>query len=329
MLQQGLIQYSTSSFFTPVLLVKKQDGTWRFCVDYKALNSAMVKDKFPIPVIEKLLDELYGAKFFTKLDLRSGYHQVRIYPADVHKTAFRTHHGHFEFLVMPFSLSNTQSTFQALMNSVLKPFLRRCVLLFFDDILIYSSSWTEHLQHLCAVLNVLHAHRLHLKRSKCSFATAVHYLGHIITSEGVAMDTVKVVAVRSWARPRAAHSLRGFLGLAGYYRRFIKDYGVIVAPLKQLLYKDIFEWSEAAEAAFSALKATLTSAPVLHLPEFTAMFVVNCDASESGFGAILNQDMTPIAFFSRPFVARHLKVAAYKRELIGLVQAVRHWRPYL
>jgi len=241
MLQQGLIQYSTSPFSALVLLVKKQDGTWRFSVDYRALNSVTVKDKFPIPVVEELLDELHGAKFFTKLDLHSGYHKVRVYPADVHKTVFRTHHGHFEFLVIPFGLSNAPSTFQALMNSVLKPFLCRCVLVFFDDILIYSSSWTEHLQHLRAVLVVLRAHRLHLKRSKCSFGTAaVHYLGHIITAEGVAMDTAKVAAVQSWPRPRAACGIRGFLGLADYYRRFIKDYGIIAAPLTQLLRKDAF-----------------------------------------------------------------------------------------
>jgi hypothetical protein len=155
-----------------------------------------VKDKFPIPVVEELLDELHGAKFFTKLDLRSGYHQVRVHPDDVHKTAFRTHHGHFEFLVMPFGLSNAPSTFQALMNFVLKPFLHRCVLVFFDDILVYSASWIEHLQQLRAVLDTLRAHHLHIKRSKCSFAEqAVHNLGHIIRATGVAMDTSKVSAV--------------------------------------------------------------------------------------------------------------------------------------
>jgi hypothetical protein len=231
-----------------------------------------VKDKFPILVVEELLDELHGAKFFTKLDLRSGYHQVRVAPADIYKTAFRTHHGHFEFLVMPFGLSNAPSTFQALMNYVLKQFLRRCVLVFFDDILIYSVSWTEHLQHLRAVLDVLRVHRLHLKRSKCSFATAaVHYLGHVITKEGVAMDSTKVAAVQSWPRPRVVRGLRGFLGLAGYYRRFIKNYGAIVVPLTQLLRKDGFQWTDAADAAFAALKAALTAVPMLHLPDFSAM----------------------------------------------------------
>jgi hypothetical protein len=330
MLDQGLIRPSTSPYSAPVLLVKKHDESWRFCVDYRALNNITVKDKFPIPVVEELIDESHGAKFFTKLDFRAGYHQIRVHTDDIEKTAFRTHEGHFEFLVTPFCLTNAPSTFQALMNSVLKPFLRKCVLVFFDDILIYSSSWSEHLQHLRAVFSVLRANNLHVKRSKCEFATSsVAYLGHTLSAHGVAMDQDKVSSVITWPQPQSARGLRGFLGLAGYYRRFIKDFGTIVAPLTQLLRKDAFQWTESATPAFSNLKTALSTAPVLHLPDFSQQFVVDCDASGTGFGAVLHQGAGPLAFFSKPFAARHLKTAAYERELIGLVHVVRHWRPYL
>ncbi|KAK1644564.1 hypothetical protein QYE76_062369 [Lolium multiflorum] len=330
MLAAGIIRISTSPFSAPVLLVRKSDGTWHFCIDYRALNALTLKDKFPIPVVDELFDELHGARFFTKLDLRSGYHQVRMHPEDIAKTAFRTHHGHFEFVVMPFGLTNAPATFQALMNDVLRPYLRRFVLVFFDDILIYSASWAEHLQHIAIVFNELRAHRLHLKRSKCSFATtSVAYLGHVISADGVAMDADKVAAVAAWPTPRSPRALRGFLGLAGYYRKFIREFGLIASPLTRLLRRDAFAWDDEATAAFEALKVDLTTGPVLQMPDFDKPFIVDCDASGAGFGAVLHQGDGPLAYFSRPFAARHLKLAAYEQELIGLVQAVRHWRPYL
>jgi hypothetical protein len=208
MLEQDIIRTSTSPFSSPVLLVKKADGTWRFCVDYKALNNKTVKDKFPIPVVDELLDELRSAKFSTKIDLHNGYHQVRMHPDDIAKTTFRTRQGHFEFTVMPFGLTNAPTTFQSLMNELLQAYIRKFVLVFFDDILIYSSTWAEHLQHVKMVFQLMRVHRLFIKRSKCVFgSTSVAYLSHIISADGVAMDPDKVSAVASWLTPHTVKAL--------------------------------------------------------------------------------------------------------------------------
>jgi len=303
MLREGIIIPSTSPFSSPVLHVRKKDGTWRFCVDYRALNAVTIKDRFPIPTIDELLDELGSTCVFSKIDLRSSYHQIRVAKDDTHKTAFRIFDGQCEFLVMPFGLTNAPSTFQSAMNDLLRPYLRRFILVFFNDILIYSKSLADHLLHLRLILDLLHTHQFVAKLSKCVFAVSiVNYLGHIISAEGVAPDPNKVTAIHDWAAPRSFTELRGFMGLTGFYRRFVRHYAIIAAPLTDLLSGTRFSWNKDADKAFTQLKLHMTT---------------------------LSQGSRPLAFFSKKLNPKMQAASVYVREMYDVTEAIKKWRQYL
>ena len=331
LLDRGYIRESLSPCSVPVLLVPKKDGTWRMCVDCRAINNITIRYRYPIPRLDDMLDELSGAVIFSKIDLRSGYHQIRMALGDEWKTAFKTKFGLYEWLVMPFGLTNAPSTFMRLMHEVLRSFIGKFVVVYFDDILIYSKSHDEHLEHLRAVFNVLREARLFANLEKCTFCTdRVSFLGYVVTSQGIEVDEAKIVAITSWPTPTTVTQVRSFLGLAGFYRRFVRDFSTIAAPLHELTKKGVpFQWGQTQQQAFDALKSTLTQAPLLQLPDFEKTFELECDASGIGIGGVLIQGGKPVAFFSEKLHGASLNYSTYDKELYALVRVLQTWQHYL
>ncbi|GJT55724.1 reverse transcriptase domain-containing protein [Tanacetum coccineum] len=327
---KGFIRPSHSPWGAPVLFVKKKDGSLRMCIDYRELNKLTVKNRYPLPRIDDLFDQLQGSRFFSKIDLRSGYHQLRVHEDDIPKTAFRTRYGHFEFTVMPFGLTNAPAVFMDLMNKVCKPYLDKFVV-FIDDILIYSKTKEDHEVHLGLVLELLRKEKLYAKFSKCEFwLQEVHFLGHVVNQNGIHVDPSKIEAVKNWKTPTTPSEIRSFLGLAGYYRRFIANFSKIAKPLTSLTQKNQkYVWGVEQEEAFQTLKNNLCEAPILTLPDGVEDFVVYCDASNQGLGCVLMQRGKVIAYASRQLKTHEKNYTTHDLELGAVVFALKTWRHYL
>jgi transposase InsO family protein len=339
MTEQGIIIPSNSPWASPVVLAPKKDGTLRFCIDYRKLNAMTVRDAYPIPRIDDTLDSLQEAKFVSTLDLRSGYWQVEMDKSSREKTAFVTHKGLFEFNVMPYGLTNAPATFQRLMDIVLAGLKWQCCLVYIDDVVIYSSTFEQHLIDLKKVFQALRSANLTLKASKCHFCRReMRYLGHIITQQGIKPDPDLIKSVINFPQPKRVKDVQSFLGLTGYYRRFIQNYAKIAEPLlKQLRHSQKtnhhLQWTQECTAAFEILKNKLTSAPIMNTPNFEQPFILELDACEYGLGAVLTQEYDNkkyvIAYASRTLSAAERKYAATEREALAIVWATKHFRAYL
>ena len=334
LLKSGAIVPSTSPFGSSVLLVKKKDGTMRMCMDYRRLNEMTVSNVYPIPNMADLTDCLAGAMWYSLIDLWGAYHQVAISPEDQYKTAFNCHLGHFEFTVLPFGLKNAPATFQTIMNNVFQAALYRFVLVYLDDILVFSKTKEEHLQHLRFVLNVLKVHRFFGKFSKCHFfKTEIPYLGQILTRDGLKPDPSKVAAVTSWPVPNSVKAVRSFLGMANHFSKWLRHLATVVSPISNLLkgkekwLPDM--WTAACQTAFETVKTMLTSAPLLTIHDHKLPTTVICDASKEGMGGVLMQVDKVVAYESKKFAPAETRYPVHDRELLSVVHALKVWRCYL
>jgi len=335
-LARDFIQVSKSSAGAPILFVKKKDGTLRLCVDYRGLNKATIKNRYPLPIINDLLDKMSGAMFFSKIDLRGAYNLVRIKEGDEWKTAFRTKKGLFEYKVMPFGLCNAPAAFQGMMDVIFKDFLDDFLVILLDDLGIYSKTREQHTEHISKILTLLRKHGLYAKLSKCEwFKSDIELLGHRVGQTGISMCGDKVDTIANWPILRSVKEVQSFMGLANYYRRFIDNYAKITLPLTWLLRQDVdWQWNKEQDDAFNTLKLAFTSMPVLQFPDLSKPFILECDASDFALGAVLSQTgldgrLHPNGFYSRKFKPAEINYDVYDKELLAIIVPLCHWRQYL
>ena len=335
LLDLGVIRPSKSPFASPVLFVKKQDGSWRLCIDYRALNRVTKKNRYPLPHQDDLIERLRHARYLTKLDLRSGYWQVRMGDDSVEKTAFTTRYGLYEWLVMPFGLCNAPSTFMQMMNDLLRPLLDSCVAVFIDDVIIWSTTEQQHYKDVTAVFDILQQNQLAVKMSKCDFfKEEVTFLGHVVGRGSVRMCPDKLAAIVEWPTPHTTTDVRAFLGLCGYYRKFVKGFSSIAKPLYELTSGDaVIQWTPAAEQSFTDLKHALTTAPVLALPDHEKPWSMFTDASGYGIGGVLCQDHgngpQPVLFVSHKLSGAELNWPVHDKEMYAVIYMFKTCRWYV
>ena len=321
---------SCSPYGAPVLFVAKKDGSLCMCVDYSGLNKQTVSNKYPLPRIDEMLDRLQGAKVFSSLDLASGYHQLKLQDSDVPKTAFCTPNGLYEFLVLPFGLTNAPAVFQNAMDSIFRDF-SAFVCVYMDDLLIFSKCHAEHMEHLRTVLGLLRKHKLYVKPKKCDWLKSeLAFLGHLVGADGIKVDPCKIEVVRDFPAPRNLRELQQFLGLTNYFRRFVQGYSARALPLVRLTRKNApFVWDELCQASFQGLKAYLMEAPVLAMPDMAKPWELVSDACGFAIGAVLLQEGRPVGFYARSLDKAEKNYSATERELLGCHDALKHWRCFL
>uniref|UniRef100_A0A6A7FXQ6 RNA-directed DNA polymerase n=1 Tax=Hirondellea gigas TaxID=1518452 RepID=A0A6A7FXQ6_9CRUS len=335
MLDSGVIENAASPWCSPVLLVKKSDGTHRFCVDYRQLNAVTKKESYPLPNIIETIESISGAEYYTVLDAKNAFHQVEMEETSKPLTAFHTSTGSYQFNRMPFGLFGSGITFMKIMNTVLRAQIGRFAYVYLDDVVAYAKDFNEHIKNVKEILQEFRQAGVKIGISKCHFAKPqVKYLGHLVDREGSKPDPSNLSAMHKYPRPTTARKIRQFLGACGYYRRFIADFAIIAQPLINLTKKgERFKWTTTQEEAFNLLRTAMINAPVLKAPDFQRKYILHCDASKSAYGSVLNQEYEgnehPVAFFSRTFKGPETRYTISEKEALAIVASVKHFAPYL